>query len=125
MAKRGIDPYQLLANAIIVQACDDYRNAYRAESLGKEGENADNTINEVLDFFHSEWFKLFTNLNVNYLVKKLNEDVIDRIKADYYKAQDEGNKNIIHKLLHFIESEQFSKITCIAPEEFISKLKRK
>lgn len=41
-----MDPYEELANAIIVQACKDYRLTDNEDDL-----------KEIERFFHSEWFR--------------------------------------------------------------------
>ena len=43
------DPYKLLANAIIIQAVQDYKNAIKKKAL--------ETIKEVESFIMSEWFQ--------------------------------------------------------------------
>lgn len=48
-------PYQLLANAIIIQAVKDYRNAKHPA-----------TRKELERFFRSEWFSILSNLNGEY-----------------------------------------------------------
>ncbi len=83
MAKRDINPYIALANAIVVQACEDYKKAYRRISLGKGTIFTERLIEDVFRFFHSKWFKTLTDVDVNYLEKKLKEDVDERAASDY------------------------------------------
>ncbi len=56
-----IDPYEDLANAIIVQAVEDYRN--------NKGD-----IGEIEDFFKSDWFKVLTNIDGKWLLRKLQSE---------------------------------------------------
>ena len=55
------DPYRTLANAIIVQAAKDYRQALRQLRRNPRYETARNEKNEVERFFHSEWFHFLTD----------------------------------------------------------------
>ena len=52
------NPCEELANAIIIQACRDYR--------------------ECESFFRSEWFGLLTNLDGVVLMQKIKREVNDR-----------------------------------------------
>lgn len=56
--------YEELANAIVLQAVKDYREALKDE----EGKI---TRLEVETFFRSNWFKLLTNIDPEMLIEKL------------------------------------------------------
>lgn len=58
-----MDPYEELANAIIVQACKDYRLTDNEDGL-----------KEIERFFHSEWFSVLTSLDPDLLIKKLRKE---------------------------------------------------
>lgn len=60
------DPYLRLAAAIVAQAAEDYQTALR--SGDKDAQN------ELLDFFHSDWYHMLTNINPDYLIRKMNEE---------------------------------------------------
>lgn len=60
------DPYENLADAIIVRAALDYRRALK-------GRNAQYK-KEVLRFFRSAWFGRLTTLNPEYLIKRLEDE---------------------------------------------------
>jgi hypothetical protein len=68
------DCYQELANAIIIQAAEDYRTALRV--LKKHPYNkTDCDEREVIEcFFRSDWFGILTKLNPEFLINKLNEE---------------------------------------------------
>ena len=85
-------PYEMLANAIIVQACSDYRAAYRTlrsiegRSSGhrakrqvirdeKDRLTAEEMLEDVEAFFRSGWFMDLTEMNGEYLLRRLNEEV--------------------------------------------------
>ena len=57
-----IDPYKDLANAIILQAVEDYR---------KWGKN----LVELKEFFRSEWFSILTNLDGEQLLARLKSEL--------------------------------------------------
>lgn len=69
------DPYTRLANAIILQAVKDYRDANKKLSRGKTNRDAEIKKKEVLDFFRSDWFGTLTELNPEMLIRKLDEEV--------------------------------------------------
>lgn len=69
------DPYTRLANAIILQAVKDYRDANKKLARGKTNKNAEMEKNEVLRFFRSDWFGALTELDPEMLIRKLDEEV--------------------------------------------------
>ena len=69
------DPYTRLANAIILQAVKDYRDANKKLSRGKTNRDAEIKKKEVLDFFRSDWFGALTELDPEMLIRKLDEEV--------------------------------------------------
>lgn len=81
--------YQALANAIIVQACKDYRRAVLilrdkpndlfllTEKEKRKYEHAAKTIKQVRKFFKSQYFTHLTKVDPNYLWEILNKDIED------------------------------------------------
>lgn len=55
--------YEELANAIILQAVKDYRNAQTAGAKSA-----------IVRFFRSDWFKVLTKLEPEILITKLKEE---------------------------------------------------
>lgn len=55
--------YKLLANAIILMAVKDYRET---ESQREK--------EEIIQFFRSDWFKALTNIDCEYLIKRLKSE---------------------------------------------------
>jgi hypothetical protein len=92
--------YENLANAIIAQAARDYKEACRAlirirdrpadDPLRIKWERQRNKWerqrNSCLNFFHSEWYKKLTALDPDYVVEKLNNEILEY-------AQQRRNKN--------------------------------
>ena len=64
------NPYQELANAIVLQAVDEYRLALRDGSKYSEGR-----LKEIEAFFFSGGFSVLTNLNPRWLVARLKQEV--------------------------------------------------
>jgi hypothetical protein len=67
-------PHENLANAIILQAVKDYREALRDLSVNPDYPPALHTALEVEQFFHSDWFSELTDLNGTAIVKKLKKE---------------------------------------------------
>ena len=68
------NPYEELANAIILQAVQDYRRALRALRRNPSIVLAEDVKTEVERFFLSDWFQALTNIDGEYMVKKLQEE---------------------------------------------------
>jgi len=58
-----MDPYENLANAIILRAVEDYRLTDNEKEL-----------EEIERFFHSDWFATLTRLDPDLLIKKLRKE---------------------------------------------------
>lgn len=61
-----ISGYENLANAIIIQAAEDYRRALESDNRG--------TLREIERFFRSDWFIVLTDLNPELLLKRLKQE---------------------------------------------------
>jgi hypothetical protein len=70
-----MDPYQKLADAIVLQAVKDYRQDLRRMKNRPSNINK-GKVKEDERFFRSSWFKLFTKIDGNYLIKKLREECL-------------------------------------------------
>jgi len=70
-----MEPYEILANAIVVQAVKDYRIALL--HLQKKPDNRDyqREVTSLKRFFRSGWYSKLTNLNGEYLIRRINEEV--------------------------------------------------
>lgn len=69
------DPYTGLANAIILQAVKDYRDANKRLSRGRANKDAKTKKQEILKFFRSDWFGVLTEIDPEMLIRKLDEEV--------------------------------------------------
>lgn len=75
------DPYEELANGIVIQACKDYKSAYK-RSLRKTGiaGEADEELAELEEFFRSNWYKKLTEVDGEYLMERLRNEVLEKGK---------------------------------------------
>ena len=64
-----------LTNAIIITAANDYRAALRRLKRNPHSEVARRTISEVERFFRSDWYRLLTEVNGEYLIRRIREEV--------------------------------------------------
>lgn len=62
------DPWENLANAIILQAANDYLAS--PEKRKREYVHLD----EVINFFHSDWFGILTQIDPDYLLEQLDKE---------------------------------------------------
>ena len=60
-----MDPYQELANAIVMQAVKDYRLHDNEQELAR-----------IERFFRSDWFSVLTNVNPVILITKLRKEKV-------------------------------------------------
>jgi hypothetical protein len=65
--------FENLANAIVMQAVKDYRATLRTLKNKPHNKTAISTKAKVLQFFHSNWFEMLTDIDPKMLIKKLNE----------------------------------------------------
>lgn len=68
--------YEELANAIVMQAVDDYRKAMKKLKTHPLDHVARSAKTSALKFFRSEWFKQLTDIDGEYFIRKLDEEVM-------------------------------------------------
>lgn len=69
-----MDPYEKLANAIILRAVKDYRKALKALKRNPDNCRASDTANEMERFFRSRWFSTLTAVDGEMLIQRLNKE---------------------------------------------------
>ena len=69
------DPYERLANAIVLQAVDDYRRALRAVKRNPSNKNAIDEAINIERFFRSGWYGTLTSIDGEYLIRRLQEEI--------------------------------------------------
>jgi len=74
-----MNPYQLLANAIIIRAVQDYRIALR--NWNKNNKDSDFLLAklELEEFFLSGWFGVLTDLDGELLMKNIQKMVLGKV----------------------------------------------
>ena len=70
------DPWENLANAIILQAVKDYREARKKLKKRPKNEDAKLMISDCEAFFRSEWYRALTDVDGEMLIRKLREEKI-------------------------------------------------
>ncbi|MGI6512119.1 hypothetical protein EDD59_106109 [Muricomes intestini] len=70
------DPYENLANAVILQAVRDYRTALKALRMNPRNKAAQTEKESIERFFRSQWYQALTTVDGEMLIRKLNEEVM-------------------------------------------------
>ena len=71
------DPYERLANAIILQAVTDYRAALKRINRKPEDWETIDEAMRVESFFRSGWYSQLTAVDGEYLIRRLQDEVRD------------------------------------------------
>ena len=66
--------YQVLANAIIIQAAKDYRSALRVLKRHPKSLAAMAEISSIEQFLRSPWYTVLTKVNPEYLITRLRKE---------------------------------------------------
>lgn len=72
--ERDMHGYNLLANGIILKAVDDYRSARKTLARDPENEMAQRQVSQCKMFFLSDWFKVLTNVDGTFVLKRLKAE---------------------------------------------------
>ena len=73
-------PYQRLANAIVLQAVADYRNAM--DGIGYDYKPADKCIIELEKFFRSSRYRMLTKVKGEYLLGRLKAEHREKLRKE-------------------------------------------
>lgn len=70
------EPYENIANAIVIQACKDYRRAYRRYLRRyRSTVTPDAELTELEAFFRSAWYRSLTTLDGEYIMDRIRKEV--------------------------------------------------
>ena len=69
------DPYEQLANAIILQAVADYRVALKKIKAHPKNREAISEALEIEKFFRSGWYSILTDVDGEYLIRRLQDEI--------------------------------------------------
>ena len=73
-----IPPEQMLANAIIIQAADDYRTSLRRLMLNRMSREYMRVKEDCESFFQSEWFEVLTNLDGKTIMNRIQKEELGK-----------------------------------------------
>ena len=71
--------YRNLANAIILQAVSDYRDALNGISYNRY--SPEHIINELEKFFRSDYFEILTKVKGEYILDRLKQEHLEKEKV--------------------------------------------
>ena len=77
MSESTLHNWQELANAIILRAVEDYRNAHARNRLRPHQAETLREIRNIEQFFCSEWFEVLCNLDGKRLLSDLKKEMED------------------------------------------------
>ena len=69
------DPYERLANAIVLQAVSDYRVALKKIKAHPKNREAISEALEIEKFFRSGWYSILTDVDGEYLIQRLQDEI--------------------------------------------------
>ena len=73
MGNKSSNPYENLANAIVLSAVDDYKSALLRQKRNPESISAAEDVKRLEKFFYSDWYEVLTDLDPGYLIRKMKE----------------------------------------------------
>ncbi len=65
---------QMLANAIIVKAAEDYRTSVRNLKINPKHRESLRMLQECESFFQSEWYQMLTAVDGEMIMRKIREE---------------------------------------------------
>ncbi len=68
------DPYGRLANAIVIQAAEDYRAALKRIKRNPRNWDAVDEALQIERFFRSGWYQVLTSVDGEYMIRRLQEE---------------------------------------------------
>ena len=68
------DPYETLANAIILRAVQDYRVALKRLKKHPNKKDVENEVIKIEKFFKSQWYQALTSVDGEYLINRLRKE---------------------------------------------------
>ncbi len=74
-----VDGYTDLANAIIEQAVRDYVKTLKKLKRNPDNKKAKEDLRELESFLFSEWYRVLTDLNATYLLRKVRDQLEEEV----------------------------------------------
>lgn len=72
-----MDPYEKLANAIVLLAAKDYRSALKRLKKYPGDREAKAAALELERFFRSGWYSALTSVDGEYLIENIRKEVLE------------------------------------------------
>ena len=69
------DPYERLANAIILQTASDYRRNLKKLKKNPQNREVMNEVLQIEKFFRSPWYQVLTTVDGEFLIQKLRKEI--------------------------------------------------
>lgn len=70
-----MEVYENLANALVLQAVNDYRQALKRLRSRPTDKQGNEVREECEDFFRSAWFNILTDIDPEMLIRRLGTEV--------------------------------------------------
>ena len=105
------DPYERLANAIILQAVSDYRTALKKIKAHPKNRQAIDEALEIERFFRSGWYQQLTTVDGEYLIRRLQEEIRQSKSIRVKRCQSEGNKNNLSEVAYEQKTERRKEVS--------------
>ncbi len=77
--------WENLANAIVLTAVKDFRTEYKRYLKNPKSKSAAAEVASLIRFFTSEYYSSLTSVDGEFLVRKLKEEVEEKINAKQEK----------------------------------------
>lgn len=71
---KTLEPWERLANAVVIRAVDDYRIAVKKLKRDPGNKMAEMDIRSLSRFFGSQWFEVLTNVDGRLLLSRLKKE---------------------------------------------------
>lgn len=88
-----MENYKMLGEAIVVQACEDYKDAYERYI------KAIDDMKECESFFNGEWYTELTTLDPQKLMSDLKKEVNERCIEESCKNRKDEHKRVTKRRL--------------------------
>jgi len=72
-----MDPYEKLANAIVLLAAKDYRRALKRLKKYPRDREAKAAVADLERFFRSGWYSALTSVDGEYLIENIRKEVLE------------------------------------------------
>lgn len=105
------DPYERLANAIILQAVSDYRTALKKIKAHPKNRQAIDEALEIERFFRSGWYQQLTSVDGEYLIRRLQEEIRQSKSIRVKRCQSEGNTNTLSEVAYEQKTERRKEVS--------------